>query len=107
MLAVLATASRLSLYPALSFSVAVEGETTIDGVSYRLFFPRVPPREAPYVFAAAPATSPAQRIYFDIPRERYTEFASLFRHALNEHRDDIAPMKTSPIYALQAKPSTR
>jgi hypothetical protein len=84
MLTALAAARHLSLYPALSFAVAVEAETTIDGTSYRLFFPRVPQREAPYVFAVAPATSPMDRIYFEIPRERCIEFASLFRDILNQ-----------------------
>jgi hypothetical protein len=88
MLAVLATASRLSFYPTLSFNVAVEAETSIDGVPYRLFFPRIPPREAPYVFAVARSPSRTDRAYFEIPREGYTEFARLFLSFLNGHSLD-------------------
>ncbi len=88
MIAVLAEATRMSLYPALSFAVAVEAETSIDGISYRLLFPRIPQREAPYVFAVTSTTSPANRVYFEIPRERYAEFSRLFAHVLNEHAVD-------------------
>jgi len=84
MLAVLATATHLRQYPPLAFAVAMEGQTRIRGVTYRLFFPRVPPRQAPYVFAVARADLPADRTYFEIPRERYPEFARLYLDFLNE-----------------------
>lgn len=89
MLAVLATTNRLDLYQPVAFAVSAEGAVTIDGISYRLLFPRVPPREAPYVFAATPYDSVGEPAYFEISRGHYSAFSRLFARIINDHPFDL------------------
>ena len=80
----LSAAQRLSKPPTFPIAFIAEASLNIDEHHYRVFFPSLPTRDTLYVFAVAPIMSPTQRTYFQIPRERYSDFEAAFRGFLDE-----------------------